>query len=86
MAVYVGFMVDGVTLCHVFQQVFQFHHTNYNFLQYSTPTFVGSTPDGAIGIFHWLNLSGHTVALGSTQPLTEMSTRNTSWEVKVAGV
>ena len=29
--------------------------------------------------------SGHTMALGSTQPLTEMSTRNISWEVKVAG-
>jgi hypothetical protein len=32
---------------------------------------------------HWsfkcLNPSGRTVALGSTQPLTEMSTRNPSW-------
>jgi hypothetical protein len=27
-----------------------------------------------------------TVALGSTQPLTEMSTRNISWGVKVTGV
>ena len=26
-----------------------------------------------------------TVALGSTQPLTEMSTRNISWPVKAAG-
>jgi len=25
------------------------------------------------------------MALGSTQPLTEMSTRNISWEVKAAG-
>jgi hypothetical protein len=25
------------------------------------------------------------MALGSTQPLTEMSTRNTSWGVKAAG-
>jgi hypothetical protein len=25
------------------------------------------------------------MALGSTQPLTEMSTRNTSWGLKVAG-
>jgi hypothetical protein len=31
----------------------------------------GSIPNGAIGIFHWHNHSGHTVALGSTQPLTE---------------
>jgi len=34
-----------------------------------------SIPDGVIGIFQWLNPSGHTMALGSTQPLTEMSTR-----------
>jgi hypothetical protein len=27
------------------------------------------------------NLVGRTVALGSTQPLTEMSTRNISWGV-----
>ena len=39
----------------------------------------GSIPDDVIGIFHWHNPSGHTVALGLTQPLTEMSTRNTSW-------
>ena len=39
----------------------------------------GSIPDGAIGIFHWHNPSGRTMALGSTQPLTEMSTRNISW-------
>ena len=45
----------------------------------------GSFPDGVIGIFHWHNPSGRTVALGSTQPLTEMSTRNISWGVKTAG-
>ena len=28
---------------------------------------VGSIPDGIIGIFHWHNPSGRTVALGSTQ-------------------
>ena len=42
----------------------------------------GSIPDGVTGIFHWHNPSGRTMALGSTQPLTEMSTRNTSWGVK----
>jgi hypothetical protein len=47
---------------------------------------MGSIPDGVIGIFHWHNPSGHTMALGSTQPLTEMSTRNIPWEVKAAGV
>ena len=42
----------------------------------------GSIPDYVIGIFHWHNPSGRTVALESTQPLTEMSTRNISWVVK----
>jgi hypothetical protein len=46
----------------------------------------GSIPDGVIGIFHWHNPFGRTMALGSTQPLTEMSTRNISWEVNAAGV
>jgi hypothetical protein len=29
--------------------------------------------------FHLRNPSGRTMALGSTQPLTEMNTRNISW-------
>ena len=45
----------------------------------------GSIPDGVVGIFHWHNPSGRTVALGLTQPLTEMSTRNISWGIKAAG-
>ena len=45
----------------------------------------GSIPDGVIGIFHWHNPSCHTMAVGSTQPLTEMSTRSISWGVKAAG-
>jgi hypothetical protein len=32
-----------------------------------------------IGIFHWHNPSGRTLALGLTQPLTETSTRNICW-------
>jgi hypothetical protein len=36
----------------------------------------GSIPAGVIGIFHWHNPSDHTMALGSTQPPTEMSTRS----------
>jgi hypothetical protein len=44
----------------------------------------GSIPDGAIGFFHWHNPFGRTMALGSTQAQTEMSTRNTSWGVKAA--
>jgi hypothetical protein len=39
----------------------------------------GSIPDGIIGIFHRRNPSDRTMALGSTQPLTEMSTRSISW-------
>ena len=40
---------------------------------------------GFIGIFHGHNPSGRTMALGSTQSLTKMSTRNISWRVKAAG-
>jgi hypothetical protein len=47
---------------------------------------VGSIPDGVVGIFQWHNPSGCNMALGSTQPLTEMSARNISWEVKATGV
>jgi hypothetical protein len=39
----------------------------------------GSIPDGVIGIFQRRNPSSRTMALGSTQPLTEMSTRCISW-------
>ena len=39
----------------------------------------GSIPDSVIGIFHWHNPSDRTMTLGSTQPLTEMSTRSISW-------
>ena len=35
-----------------------------------------------IEMFHWHNPSSHTMALGSTQPPTEMSTRNIFWWVK----
>jgi hypothetical protein len=45
----------------------------------------GSIPGVVIGIFYWHNPFGCTMALGSTQPLTEMSTRNISWGVKAAG-
>ena len=39
----------------------------------------GSIPDGVSGIFHWHNPFDRTMALESTQPLTEMSTRSISW-------
>ena len=44
----------------------------------------GLIPNGVTGIFHWHNPSSHTMALGLTQPPTEMSTRNISWGVKAA--
>jgi hypothetical protein len=56
----------------------------YNFLLFcahcaTNQKIAGSIPDGVTGIFHWHNASGRNMALGLTQPLTEMSTRNTAW-------
>jgi hypothetical protein len=42
----------------------------------------GSIPYGVIGIFRWPNPSSCTMALWSTQPLTEMSTLNVSRVVR----
>jgi hypothetical protein len=42
-------------------------------------------PEGVIGNFQRHNPSGRIMTLGSTQPLTEMSTRNIFWGVKAAG-
>jgi hypothetical protein len=42
---------------------------------------VGSSPD-EVNFFNWPNPSSRTMALGSTQPLTEMSTRNLPGGVK----
>jgi hypothetical protein len=36
----------------------------------------GSIPDEVIGFFSWPDPFSWTMALGSTKPLTEMSTRN----------
>jgi len=44
-----------------------------------------SIPVGVIGIFIG-KLVGHAMAPGSTHPLTEMNSRDISWEVKAAGV
>jgi hypothetical protein len=38
----------------------------------------GSIPNGFIGIFHLHNPTDRTMALGSTQPLIEVSTRRIS--------
>ena len=42
--------------------------------------FYKKNSDGVTEIFHWPNPSGRTMTLGSTQPQTEMSTRNNSWD------
>jgi membrane-bound lytic murein transglycosylase B len=39
----------------------------------------GSIPDGVMSIFIGINPSDRTMALGSTQPPTEMSTGSISW-------
>jgi hypothetical protein len=39
----------------------------------------GSIPDGVMEFFIDVNLSDRTMALGSTQPLTEVSSRGISW-------
>jgi hypothetical protein len=46
--------------------------------------YAGSIPGGFV-IFYWLKPSGRNVALVSTHPLTDMSTRNLLWGVKAAG-
>jgi hypothetical protein len=50
--------------------------TNIPYLFATNWKVAGSIPDGVTGIFQCLNPSGCVVALRSTQPLTEMSTRN----------
>lgn len=42
--------------------------------------------DAFIWFFHWLNLPGRSVVLGSARPLAEMSTSGISWRVTVVGV
>jgi hypothetical protein len=42
----------------------------------TSPKVAGSIPDEIIVFFIWLNPSSRNMVLGSTQPLTEMSTKN----------
>jgi hypothetical protein len=46
----------------------------------------GSIPAGVKKIFHWHNPPGHTMVLGSTQTLKEMSTRNISWGIRLSNL
>ena len=65
-------------LIYTFRCYVQHHHGELCVLYLSTACrkVAGSIVNG---IFHWDNPSGRTMALGSTQPPTEMSTRNISW-------
>jgi hypothetical protein len=49
---------------------------------------VGSSiPDGVTGIFQWRNLSDRTMSLGSTPPLTEISTRGKcGWSIRLTNL
>ena len=49
------------------------------------PEVAGLILDGTDGIFHRLNNSGLSLALGSIQRLKEMSAKDISWSVKVVG-
>ena len=78
-----------VALGQIFHQVLRFssstpHHWGKQWRSWlrhcaTSRKVAGSIPDGVIGIFRWHNPSGRTMALGLTQPLTEISTRNVSW-------
>jgi hypothetical protein len=52
----------------------------------TTGRIAGSIPDGVNGFFCWHNLSVRTMALGSIQPLTEISTRGIYWAVQAVGL
>jgi hypothetical protein len=45
----------------------------------------GSITDEVIGFLNWPNPSNRTITLESTQPLTEMSTRNLPGDTDAAG-
>jgi hypothetical protein len=48
----------------------------------TSPKDAGWIPVGLIWFFHWLNLSDPIRALRSTQPLTEISSKNLPWGIK----
>jgi len=56
------------------------------YLEYVSLEVAGSIPDCVTGILHLHNPSDRTMALGLTQPLTEMNTRSIFWGVKAVGV
>jgi hypothetical protein len=51
---------------------------------YATNRKVAGSIHNVSVLFNWPNISSRTIVLGSTQPLTEMSTRNMRFEVSTA--
>jgi len=84
MCVY-GMVVLGLHFAYIFVVTYATGGTQYrSWLRHCATSrkVAGSNSDGVTGIFHWHNPSGRTMALGLTQPLTEMSTRNISWGLR----
>jgi len=80
-------LCTGAVLCLVHTLIFRFGNYNESngdrggtVVKVLCPSrkVAGSIPAGVIGIFHWHNPSDRTMALGSTQPRIEMSTRSIS--------
>jgi hypothetical protein len=61
---------------HVCQLLTTRRGTRYRSWLTTSLKIAGSIPDEVIGFFSWPNHSSRIIALGSIQPLTEMSTRN----------
>ena len=63
---------------HIYIYIYTGHTRWRSWLRHcaSSRKVAGSIPDSVIGFFHWHNPSDRIMALGSTQRLTEMSTRD----------
>jgi hypothetical protein len=70
------FFVPSSRMNHGHKRSILFSENTYIKIHYAVSRNVaGSSPD-EVDFLNWPNPSGRTMALGSTQPLTEMSTRN----------
>jgi hypothetical protein len=60
---------------------------NRSWLRHCTPSLsvAGSIPDGVIGIFHWLNPSDPTIAIGVDSASSRNEYQDFLLRVKVAG-
>jgi hypothetical protein len=68
----------AVDFHEIFQSV-QFWYSSITIYCAKNQKVAGSIPGGVMEFFVDINPSDRTMALGSTQPLTEMSTRSISW-------